>query len=118
MITVRGETYTFERIARKENSPYEWEEIVDVVFRGRPANTMEINNYRIQSGLEGNNETIYIISSNLPESIKIGDKINFMGKVWTVRSVGYYFDSNRLINAKIMSDKYIQDHSPKGISLS
>lgn len=117
MIVVRGETYTLKRIARKDNSPYEWEEYVDLEFRGRPANQMEVRNYRIQSALEGNTDSVFVIASNLPNGLKIGDKIEFMGKIWTIGSIGYYFDSNRVVNAGIMSDKYIADHSPKGLSL-
>lgn len=117
MIVVRGETYLFERLKRKENSPYEWEDAPDITFFGRPANQMERRTYRIQQGVNGGTDSVFVICSNLPSDVKVKDKIRFMGKVWTVESVGYYFDSNRVVNANIMSEEYLIARSPKGINI-
>lgn len=117
MIVVHGETYLLERLPRKENSPYEWEEVPDITFFGRPANQLEKRSYRIQQGVNGGTDSVFIICSNLPSDIKTKDKIRFMGKIWTIESVGYYFDSSRIVNAKVMSEKYLFDRSPKGINI-
>ena len=117
MIVVHGETYILKRYPRKENSPYEWEDAPDLVFKGRPANQMERRAYRVQQGVNGGTDSVFVISSNLPSDIKAKDKIEFMGKIWTVESIGYYFDSNRIVNANIMSEEYIIDRCPKGINI-
>lgn len=117
MIPARGETYYFEVRKRKENSAYEYEENVSFGFFGRPANQIEKKNYRIQKGVNGNTDSVFILSTNLPENIDIKDKVYFLGKEWTVESIGYYFESNRIVNARIMSDKQIADRCPKGINL-
>lgn len=117
MIVVHGENYVAQRYKRIDNSDYEWEDAPDITFRCRPASQMERKNYRIQKGVEGGSDSIYIICSNLPTDIKDRDKIYFMGKMWTIQSIGYYFDSNRLVNPNIMSEEYIINRCPKGISI-
>jgi len=116
MIVTQGETYQLERLKRKDNS-YEWEDYPDLRFFGRPANTMEKRNYRVQQGVEGNNDGIYVLSSNLPKELAPKDKIRFMGKVWTIASIGYYFDNSRIANASLFSDDYLISLCPKGLSL-
>lgn len=116
MITVNNEIYDFAKITRVENSPYEYED-VEIHFRGRPANRGELRNYRVQAGINGNTESLFIISSNLPDGVKVGDFIKYLGKVYTVQSVGYYYDESRLFNAKVMSDEYIIARCPKGINI-
>lgn len=117
MIVARGESYKLERFPRVENSPYEYESAPDVVFFGRPANTMEKKTYRIQQGVNGNSDSIMVYATNLPAEIKPKDKIRFMGKEWSVSSIGYYFDSNKLFNAKIFDEDYLFKRSPKGLVL-
>ena len=116
MIVVHGETYKIELAKRVENSPYEYEENY-ISFMCRPANQMEKRNYRVQQGVNGDNLSVFIISSNLPDDINVGDKVRFLGKEWVVASIGYYFDATRLTNAKIMSDDYILSHAPRGINI-
>ena len=116
MIVSRGETYLLKVYPRKEDSPYEYEGN-PYVFYGRPASQLEKKNYRIQQGVEGNSDGVFIYASNMPSSVKIGDKVEFMGKHWTIQSIGFYFDSSLIVNAGIMSDKYIEERSPKGVSL-
>lgn len=117
MITVNDEKYILELYSRIPNSPYEYEKASKITFRGRPASKMEKNQYRIQAGVIGSSDGTYIIASNLPDELKVDDRIKFNGKIWTVSSIGYYFDSNGLVNPSIMSDKYIAARSPKGITL-
>lgn len=117
MIVARGETYELARFPRVENSPYEYEDAPDIVFFGRPANTLEKKVYRIQQGVNGNSDSIMVYATNLPAEIKPNDKIRFMGKEWSVASIGYYFDSNRIVTARIFDDDYLFKRSPKGLVL-
>lgn len=118
MITTRGESFILKRYPRKENSSFEWSDMPDVEFFGRPASPNEIKNYRIQEGVHGSSESVYIVASNLPKEIKVKDMIIFNGDEWTVESIGYFFDSTRIVNNHIMSEKYIISRCPKGITLS
>lgn len=113
----QGETYILGLFKRKENTPYEWEDSPSIQFKGRPANNMEKRMYRIQQGVNGGSDSIFILTTNLPEDIKVKDKVLFMGKEWTVESVGYYFNDAEIINAGIMSEEYIMARCPKGINL-
>lgn len=112
-----GETYILELYKRIENSPYEWENRPAIEFRGRPANTMEKKLYRLMEGVMGNEDSIFVVSTRMPEDVKVKDKVRFLGKEWTVASVGFYFDEARFINAGVMSDEYIMSRCPKGITL-
>lgn len=115
MIVSRGERYNYKLFKRIENS-YEYED-EPLEFRGRPANQFEKRNYRIMQGVEGTNDSIYIISSNLPKDIAERDKIIFLGKEYQVESVGYFFDESRFVSPGIMSDEYIASKCPKGIAI-
>lgn len=117
MLTSRGESYVLKRYKRVENSSFQYENAPDIEFKGRPANTVEKKNYRIMKGVHGNTDSVYVLCSNLPADIKPSDQIFFMGKMWLVESVGYYYDSSRVVNAGIMSDEYLMERSPKGITL-
>lgn len=117
MITVGNERFVYKVIKRVPNSSYEYEKEVSTIFKGRPANQYEIKQYRIQQGVNGNTDSIFVISSNLPAEIKPNDRIIFLGKIWTVMSTGYYFDNSRFVNPSIFSDEYIAARCPKGINL-
>ena len=117
MIVARGETYQLEKFSRKEDSPYEFMDFPDAVFYGRPANNMERKLYRIQQGVNGNSDSVMVFCTNLPAFIKPNDKIRFMGKEWSVASIGYYFDSNRIVTARIFDEDYLFKRSPKGLVL-
>ena len=117
MIVVTNEKYSLALYPRKENSAYEWEQNPSIVFKGRPAGQVEKKNYRIQQGVNGGTDSVFIISSNLPKDIKVADRIDFMGKRWTVMSVGFYFDESRFVNPNIMRDEYIANRCPKGINI-
>ena len=117
MITSRGETYELQRFPRVGNSPYEYEAAPDLIFYGRPASQAEQRNYRIQQGVDGNTDSVFVVCSNLPQEVKPKDKISFMGKDWQVLSVGYYFEQNLVVNGRIFSHKYIADRCPKGLNL-
>ena len=117
MIITNNETYEFVIKPRNVNSPYEYER-QPIYFRGRPANQMEVRNYRIQKGVNGNDSSVFILSSNLPDDIKVGDIIVFLDKEWVVNSIGSYLDLTRNINASIMSNDYLREKAPKGINIS
>lgn len=117
MITVGNERFTYKVYKRVPNSPYEWEKTPHAIFKGRPANQLEKKQYRIQQGVNGNSDSVFVICTNLPKDVSIKDKVTFLGKEWTVASIGYYFDQSRFVNAGIFNDEYIQARCPKGINL-
>lgn len=117
MIPTNNEHYELELTKRKLNSAYEWEDAPSCIFKGRPANQIEKKNYRVQKGVNGNTDSTYIYATNLPSEVNPGDQIKFMGKVWTVQSVGYYFDAARFVNPSILSEEQIVEQSPKGINI-
>lgn len=115
-IIVQGATFSTKLYSRKKNS-FEWEE-TPIEFFSKPANNIEKKEYRITQGVQGSSDSIYLMTGNLPQDIKIGDHVEFIGKVWTISSIGYYFDSARLVNARIFDETYIIARCPKGITLS
>lgn len=117
MLPVQGESHLLERIPRKPNSPYEWETTPDISFFGRPANSSEKKQYRIQQGVHGDQESVYIVASNLPKDINPEDRIRFNGSIYSVQSVGYFFNDSRIVNNHIMSSEYIISKCPKGLVL-
>lgn len=117
MIVARGENYKLSAYRRKENSPYEWEDSPFVFFKGRPASKIEQSKYRVQKGANGNTDSTYVVASNLPESLKPGDKVEFLGKEWEVESTGYFLEDSRLVNASLFSEEYIIKRCPKGVAL-
>ena len=117
MIPTNNEHYELELIKRKKNSAYEWEDTPSCVFNGRPANQVEKKTYRIQKGVNGNTDSTFVYATNLPTEVDPGDHIKFMGKLWTVQSVGYYFDAARFVNPGILSEEQIVEQCPKGINI-
>ena len=118
MIVANDETYILEVYKRKQNSPYEYEDTPCLVFKGRPANNVERKKYRIQKGVNGNTDSVFIFSSNLNiNDLNAGDRIVYLNKIWEVQSVGFYFDSSYIVNGAIFSDDYIASRCPKGVTL-
>lgn len=118
MIPANDETYVLEVYKRKENSPYEYENEPCYVFKGRPASTIERKKYRIQKGVNGNTDSVFVFSSNLNiDNLNSGDRIVYFGKIWEVQSVGYYFDSSYIVNGQLFSEEYISKLCPKGVNL-
>ena len=115
--TTNNETYEFEVIPRKTNSAYEYNKDNSLKFKGRPANTREVKLYRLQQGVNGNEDTFYIYSTNLPFEVKPGDQIKCLGQIQTVISVGYYYDVNGIVNASIFNEEYVAARCPKGIAV-
>lgn len=113
-----SETHIFTLIPRVTNSSYEYEKKNYIEFRGRPAQSIEKKNYRLQKGVNTSTDSVYIVSSSMPDDIRIGDKVVFLGKPWTVSSVGYYFDQNLIVNSSIFKEDYIIAKCPKGFTLS
>ena len=117
MITARGETYRLKRYPRIPDSPYEYADAPDIEFSGRPASKSEDKDYRVQQGVNANNGGIYVVATNLPSEIKPHDRIYFMGKMWSVVSVGYFYEENLIVNASAFSEEYIVARCPKGLAL-
>ena len=117
MIPTNDERFILEVYKRKANSKYEWEDASSSSFRGRIASDIEKKNYRIQKGVNGNTDSTFIYCSNMPKTIDVGDKVKFMGKIWSVQSIGYYYNASRIINPNVMSDQQIIARCPKGINL-
>lgn len=117
MLVTNNERITLILYKRLPNSDYEWEKVPSCKFKGRPASQKEIKTYRVQQGVNGNTDSQFVFASNLPDIIKPQDKVFYLGKEWTVMSVGYYFDEARFVNAGIFNDEYIEKRCPKGLNL-
>ena len=116
-IPTNDEKYELELYKRQENSKYEYEDNPSCIFRGRPANTLEKKLYRIQKGVNGSSDSIFVYCSNLPQDLKIEDQVKYMGKFYTVQSIGYYFDAARFVNPRCLSEEQIIARCPKGLNL-
>lgn len=117
MITAQGESIKFKVYKRQENSSYKWNEAPSITFLGRLANDVERKEYRIQAGVNGGKESVFVLSSNLPSDIAIGDRIDFMKKQWVVGSIGFYYTQSRVVNYKVMNEEKMMKKCPKGITL-
>ena len=117
MLVNSGETYEIKYYKRKENSPYLYENIPDGTFKCRPAGTLEKRTYRMQSGVDTGTDSNYIYATRMPKDIKDGDRVEFLGKMWTVSSVGYYLDQSRIVNASVLSEEQIIERCPKGLTI-
>ena len=117
MIPAVGETYTAKVYKRVKDSDYQWEDTPYCTFKCRPASQMEKKKYRIQKGVNGNTDSIFLYATNLPDDISIKDKVKFMGKEWTLESTGYYFDASHIVNASILTEEQIIARCPKGVNL-
>lgn len=117
MIPSVGENYRIEIYKRISNTAYEWEKEPSLICYGKPATQVEIKKYRIQKGVNSSTDSNYVKCSNLPDIVKDGDQVIYLGKRWTIESVGYFYEENGIINARIMSDEYLAKRCPKGITI-
>ena len=117
MIPTNDERYELKLYKRKKNSAYEFEAAPISTFNGRPASQVESKNYRIMKGVNGNTDSVFVKATNLPENISVGDQVKFLGKIWSVMSVGYYFDIAMFVNPSCLSEEQIIERCPKGINL-
>lgn len=113
----RGETYLLTLYKRKKNSAYETEETPLLTFYGRPAKPVERNFYAIQQGVSNGVDEVFIYASTLPAQVSVGDKVFYMGKYWTIQSVGVYLEATRVVNASIMNPEKLMARAPKGLTL-
>lgn len=113
-----NETHELLLIPRLNNSAYEMDKTKQISFRGKIAGTLEKKAYRLLTGVNTSTDSIFIMSSSLPDEIKDGDMCYFLGKKWTVESVGYYYDQTLIINASLFDPEYIIAKCPKGITLA
>lgn len=114
--STQSENYTCALYRVKPNTPYEYEDI-PTYFNCRPANQKDKKEYRITKGVLGNNTSVYLFATNLPEDVSPGDRVLFLGTIMNVESVGFFFDDSGIVDASIMSAEYIEARSPKGITL-
>ena len=114
-VATNNETIEFKVIPRVKNSEYKYDKSKSFTFKGRIANVREKKIYRLQAGVNTNQDTSYIYATNLPQEIHPGDQIEYLGQIQTVKSIGYYYDVNGIFNSSIFSDEYIQARSPKGV---
>lgn len=118
LIPLKDETLTFQIFKRLSNSAYEYEDKPSITFRGKFANDLEKNQYRIQAGVNGAQDSLFIYSSNLPiKDLKIGDMVLVMGEKRYIQSIGYYYSQNRIVNYSLFNDDYIMEKSPKGLNV-
>lgn len=117
MIPTNDEKFELKLYKRIKNSAYEYEKVPIIIFKGRPASQIEKKSYRIQKGVNGNTDSVFVKATNLPEDVDIADQVEFLGKVWTVLSVGYYFDASLFVNASCLSENQIIERCPKGLNL-
>ena len=116
MVT-NNERWVYKVFKRVPNSPYEWDREVSFTFKGRPASQQEKRIYRIQQGVNGGSDSLFVYATNIPNEIDVGDKIIFQKKEWEVKSVGYYYDASRFVNPNLMNEEYIAKKCPKGINI-
>jgi len=117
MMVSRGETFLLELFKRKKNSDYEYEDAPCAWFKGRPAQALEKNSYAIQRGITNGNDEMYVFATNIPVEVSVGDRIRFLGKMWSVSSVGVYIEEARYVNAEIMDAGKLLASCPKGLTL-
>lgn len=117
MIPTNDEKYELELYKRIKNSDYEWEKAPLLTFKGRPASQVEVKKYRVQKGVNGNTDSVFVKTTNLPNEVSVGDKVKFLGKIWSVQSIGYYFEEARLVNPSIFDEERLIERCPKGINL-
>ena len=117
MLPVNDEKYELQVFKRIKNTAYEYESTPSIVFKGRPASQVEKKNYRIQKGVNGGSDSTFVKASNLPFEVNVNDKVKFLGKFWTVMSIGYYFDEARFVNPACLSEEQIIERCPKGLNL-
>lgn len=114
--TTNNENIEFKVTPRKENSNYEYDKDKSYTFKGRLANTREKKLYRLQQGVNTNSDSVYIYATNLPNGIRPGDQVQFLGQIQTIKSVGFYYDVNGIVNESLFSDEYIEAQCPKGLA--
>lgn len=117
MIPTNNEKYELKLIKRKENSAYEYEKAPCCTFKGRPANQIEKKNFRIIKGVNGGTDSTFVYATNLPEVVNVNDQVIFLDKVWTIMSVGYYFDAALFVNPSCLNEEQIIKRCPKGINI-
>lgn len=101
-----------------DNSEYIYEEVPSIEFRCRMASPIEKKKYRLIKGVNASTDSTFLFASNLPYTqLRDGDRIEFLGKIWTVESIGYYLEQSKVINNGIMSEEYLIQKSPKGITI-
>lgn len=111
------DTFVVKFFKRIKNSAYEYEQKESGTFKCRIAENQETRSYRLLAGVNANQESIYIVCSNLPIDLKPQDKVMFMGQIKTIESIGYYYNDSNIVNACLFNDDYIIARSPKGITI-
>ena len=118
MIPTANEQIEGKVYKRISNSAYEYEKTPCIIFRCRLASSIEKKKYRVMKGVNATTDSTFLYATNLPYSeLKDGDKIELLGKIWTVESVGYYFEQSKVVNSGVMNDQYLFQKCPKGVTI-
>ena len=117
MIPFSCETFSARVYKLKQNSSYEYDDNYVCEFRCKPVGKSEVKSYRLQKGVHGTSDSLFIMCSNVPDVVSVDDQVEFCGKRWSIKSIGYFFDENLIINGEIMSAEYIYNRCPKGIEI-
>lgn len=112
-----NDLYTFKLYKLKPNSSYEYEESPTLTFKGSIMSDWDKEKYKLISGVNLSQSSIYIRCDNLPQEVKDGDRVFFLEKFWTIESVGYVIRDLGLINPSIFSVDYIISKCPKALTL-
>lgn len=117
-IAQKDETLNIQVFKRVANSAYEYEQVPSLTFKGKIANNIERKQYHIQRGVNGNTDSLFIFSSNMPfKDLKVGDLIVVLGEKHYIQSIGYYINENKIVNMGLFNEDYIIEKSPKGINI-
>lgn len=117
MIPTNNDVYTLELYKRVSNSAYEYENAPKCRFKGHPASKVEKKSYRITKGVNGDDTSTFVSCTNLPSDVDIGDRVKFMGKEYSVQSIGYLYELANIYNADLLSEEQIIARCPKGLNL-
>ena len=112
----QAEHYTFTLFSRVENALDSFLP-APVVFKGRLANEKEKNKFVVVNGILSENRGLYVVSTRLPSEVQINDRIMLNNNYYLVEAVGYYAQSENLLNESKFSPEFLTARYTKGIKL-
>lgn len=112
----RNEKFTIKFFRRNENGS-EYDKIPYATTKCRVATNLEKKEFRPIKGMLSQEESMYIVMSNMPKDINENDQVEFNGTKKLVKSVGYFYDESEFEDASILSDQYIIEKCKKGVQI-